>query len=346
MKPRKTKIFLQFNKIFIRTLVLQSFLLSGSVRNTNINKAIEYISTDSLSSKLKGLELLNEEYSRTTVEAKEHKRVVKKIEYFINNETSTIRYEAIKLYLTHVLYANNSEIESNLLKLLNDNDLEIKKLTLSYILMNISSERHPNIYREVELIYENKRNDKGLRMNAVMTLFGQHNVEYIKHYAEKEEDLEIRNMLTEQLSYRMGAKLSVSKEMTTPEEIIDFEFIDASSTKYQVTKFISQLEKKFKHKYKNMEIILLETPNFENPLFTEQLKILRTLDAEELGYIIVISCISQEEKSGYYTTLQTAKIINNLTNSFRITILNTNRQIIHKSLTVLGAKQLTKFLIP
>jgi len=190
------------NKIFVRILGILLFLFSCSAKATNIKRAIEDISSKSSITILEGIDLLFEDYSEKEIEAKEHEQVVRQIEDLINNENLTIRREATKFYLSYILFIRNSTTKNKIFKLLKDKDVEVRKMTLDYIAKNVSASEYPGIYKEVELIYLNRKNDKDLRMYAVMTLFGQNNIEYIEHYVEAEEDLEIRNMIIEQLSYR------------------------------------------------------------------------------------------------------------------------------------------------
>lgn len=77
-------------------------------------------------------------------------------------------------------------------------------------------------------------------------------------------------------------------------------------------------------------VILLTSPNPDHPLFTEQLSILDSLDAEELEFIIIIACLSKTFPAVYHTDTDTALKLG--ANKFKVLILNGNGKIIKESI--------------
>ena len=75
----------------------------------------------------------------------------------------------------------------------------------------------------------------------------------------------------------------------------------------------------------------VETNNNDNISYQKQLKILRNLPAEQLRVIIITASSEKEVKSGYHTSIKTAKKLSGENVDFRVTIISPKNTIITQS---------------
>lgn len=117
-------------------------------------------------------------------------------------------------------------------------------------------------------------------------------------------------------------------------EILDFEFIDNSGRSYRTTTLLTQLEQRYNYQFKNLSIVLMETPSLKDQKYLKQNAILDSMnhaEAENLQLMYITSCWNEEYKHGYHTSIKTAKRLVKTNNSFRIIIMDVNGKIFFKS---------------
>ena len=86
-----------------------------------------------------------------------------------------------------------------------------------------------------------------------------------------------------------------------------FKFYSNKGNEYTTSTLNKQFEKEYHSKFQE-RIILIETASLKDTLYSNQYKILDLMDSENLQLIYVIACLTEENRNGYYTTIEDAKI--------------------------------------
>lgn len=128
-------------------------------------------------------------------------------------------------------------------------------------------------------------------------------------------------------------------------EAVDFTFFDNSGRKYTSTTFSDDLEKYYGRSFKEIKLLLIQTPSLEDEMFLEQEKLLKKSGHEELSIIYVVASAKQKYKDGYYTSVKAASNLVAGKPAFRIWLLDTDGAIRHETYAPLSVEQLKKWFI-
>lgn len=135
-------------------------------------------------------------------------------------------------------------------------------------------------------------------------------------------------------------------EFALSQKVLNFSFFDTSEKqKYHSISLDKDLKLYYGIKDIKPSVILLKTISLENKDYAHQSKILDSLDAENMGLLIVVSCVSDRYKGGYHTDLKTAKELEKQTKGYKLVILNSKGMIIHKSKNVLSKRRIENILL-
>jgi hypothetical protein len=125
-----------------------------------------------------------------------------------------------------------------------------------------------------------------------------------------------------------------------------FAFQDSGNHEYRTTTLELDLIKKFGHPFPQIKVLLIETPTLVDASFIAQNEAFDSIghDIEEMQVMSVVACPTQEAQSGYHTTKQTAVTLANGQQSFRLTLLASDGQVIKSTAAPLNSRELRKWL--
>jgi hypothetical protein len=136
-----------------------------------------------------------------------------------------------------------------------------------------------------------------------------------------------------------------TSEIALSQKVLNFSFFDTSEKQmYHSISLDKDLKTYYGIKDNKATILLLRTSSLKDKEFVCQFKILDSLNAEELGLLIVVSCTSDKYKDGYHTKLKTAKEIEKKINGYKLVILNSKGMVMHKSKSILSKNILENIL--
>lgn len=130
-------------------------------------------------------------------------------------------------------------------------------------------------------------------------------------------------------------------------DVLDFEFTDSLGGTYRTTALLRQLEEKYKYRYQQMNILLIETPALKDAVYLEQERILNSLghgEAEELQIMFVISCWTQEYGHGYHTSIETARRLAGKHGAFRVRLLDEKGTVLKVFRSPISAETLRRLI--
>lgn len=125
-------------------------------------------------------------------------------------------------------------------------------------------------------------------------------------------------------------------------KISSFEFYDSGGNPYQLFSAGEKIKQEY-NLLKKPKIVLVATKERQSSELKKQLSAIYQVDAEELGFILILTNAEQPDKSGYYTDKMTAKDILNQ-DSFRIVIINEAARPIASSNTPISSEDLKNYL--
>jgi hypothetical protein len=118
--------------------------------------------------------------------------------------------------------------------------------------------------------------------------------------------------------------------MSAPNEpvpaMIDFTFMDQEGNNYRSTKLLEYVGA-HNETDKQPMLLLIETPDINNPDFKKQYDEIRRLALTDANIITVVSCPVKEYDSNFHTDITTAASIRNNSKSFRVMLLDSNGNV-------------------
>ncbi|MFZ1976703.1 MAG: hypothetical protein WAV76_02000 [Bacteroidota bacterium] len=134
-------------------------------------------------------------------------------------------------------------------------------------------------------------------------------------------------------------------ETALSQKVLNYSFFDTSEKQmYHSISLNKDLKRYCGIRDSNATIILLKTSSLTDKDFVYQFKTLDSLESEQLGLLIVVSCVSNKYKDGYHTNIETAKEIEKQINGYKLIILNSKSMVIYQSKNVLSKKRLENIL--
>lgn len=131
-------------------------------------------------------------------------------------------------------------------------------------------------------------------------------------------------------------------------EIINFDFFGTSDKgRYNSTTVNEDIKYEYGTGFKINSTVLIESSCIDNDMLITQNKIFDNLPHgtfEKFATIIVISLTCEEYKSGYHTSIGTAKRLAGEYKNFRITILSSEGVILKRSDTVIKGKEIIQVI--
>jgi hypothetical protein len=109
-------------------------------------------------------------------------------------------------------------------------------------------------------------------------------------------------------------------------DMLDFTFMDHDGNSYRSTKLLDYAGT-YEESDKQPMILLIETPNINNPDFKKQYEEIRKLALSDANIITVVSCPVEEYDSSFHTDVATAASIRNNSKSFRVMLLDGNGKV-------------------
>lgn len=118
--------------------------------------------------------------------------------------------------------------------------------------------------------------------------------------------------------------------MSAPNEpvpdMVDFTFMDQEGNTYRSTKLL-EYANTYEETDKQPMILLIETPDMNNPDFKKQYEEIRKLALSDANIITVVSCPVKEYDSSFHTDIATAASIRNNSKSFRVMLIDGNGKV-------------------
>lgn len=136
--------------------------------------------------------------------------------------------------------------------------------------------------------------------------------------------------------------------MSAPNEpvpdMLDFMFMDQDGNNYRSTKLLEYAGVQHETDKQPM-LLLIETPDVNNPDFKKQYDEIRKLALTDANIITVVSCPVKEYDSNFHTDITTAASIRNNSKSFRVMLLDSNGNVKKHWFKSAKSKDLEKLLI-
>ena len=126
------------------------------------------------------------------------------------------------------------------------------------------------------------------------------------------------------------------------QKISSFEFYDSSGSLYQLASASERIKQEYNLLGKP-KIILIASEKRQSSELEKQLSAIYQVDAEELGFILILTNTEQPDKSGYYADTMTAQNILN-GKSFRVVIIDEAARGIASSNSPIDSEGLKNYL--
>ncbi len=130
-------------------------------------------------------------------------------------------------------------------------------------------------------------------------------------------------------------------------EPLDFEFVDATGSKYRTTTLVENLSSYGwpKDEFEHISVLLLETPSLDDAQYRQQITSLDSLGHDEsLQILYVIACHSEEYVHGYHTSVEVARALSGSTVTFRFRLLDRSGIVLHESLKPISTRTLSAWV--
>jgi hypothetical protein len=124
----------------------------------------------------------------------------------------------------------------------------------------------------------------------------------------------------------VAAVLLMSGPSEPVPDMVDFTFMDHEGNSYRSTKLLDYAST-YEESDKQPMILLVETPDMNNPDFKKQYDEIRKLALSDANIITVVSCPVEEYDSSFHTDIATAASIRNNSKSFRVMLLDGNGKV-------------------